>query len=101
MTGIDRMIRDSMDQVEQIQTAFAAERGRVFERVSESGLCRVSVGLDGNLCGVVFFRNDVFGIEETSMVAAEVLTAIKAARADAAVEAARIVDRFVPSSARE
>lgn len=101
MTEIDRMIRESMDQVEQIQAAFAAEHGRVFERVSESGLCRVSVGLDGNLRDVVFFRNDVFGIEETAMVAREVLATIKAARTDAAFEAAQIVDRFVPSSANE
>lgn len=96
MTELERRYRESMNQVEQAQAVIAAEHGRTFERVSESGLCRVIVGLDGNLRDVIFFRNDVFGIEESSIVAQEVLATIKAARADAFAEAGQIVERFAP-----
>ena len=96
MIDPDRMMRSSLGQLEQIQAELAAERAQVFEKISESGLCRVFVGLDGNLLDVVFFRNDVFGLDEPSAVAREILETIKAARVDAAAVVDRIVERLVP-----
>ncbi|MFG3342543.1 hypothetical protein [Glycomyces sp. NPDC048151] len=95
MIDPNRMLRESLDRTERIQAELAAESGRVFERVSETGLCRVFVGLDGNLLDVVFYRTDVFGIEEPSAVSQEILVTIKAARAEAAAESSRIVERVL------
>lgn len=90
------MLQESFDRLEQIKEGMALERHRIFERVSETGLCRVFVDLDGNLVDIVFLRNDVFGLEEPAGVAAEILEAVKAARAEAAEVTVRIVEQTVP-----
>jgi hypothetical protein len=91
-----RMLQESFEQLGQVREAMSREQGRIFERVSETGLCRVVVDLDGNLIDVVFLRNDVFGLDEPAEVAVEILKALKAARAEAAEAAARVVEQVLP-----